>query len=159
MTTASTSAVLNTIRSRLLTFVPSGGSSLATLLGSTTSGAGSDGKLYLNQAPDSVTGFYAVLRLIDAPQVGLDGGFMIRGACELMLYGRPRSQQSAVERMADNVVAAWRDWVYTEATGNCIASRDVASRLVVPYLEPADRDLVAVRLVLNFMTAPSFLTG
>lgn len=159
MATTSTTSILQTIRSRLLTFVPSGSSTLATLLGSTSSGAGSDGKLYLVQAPDNITGFYGVMRVLDMPQEGLDGGAMVRGMVELILYGRPRSQQSAVERMADVATEAWTNWLYTEVTGNCIAARDVDNRISMPpFGEPADRELVAVRLLLRFMATPSFLT-
>lgn len=157
MSTTSTLGVLNIIRSRLLTFVPASGSTLAVLLGSTASGAGSDGKLYLNQAPDDVTGFWAVLRLIDAPPLGFDGGFLLKATCELILYGRPRSQQSAVERMADRVQEAWLNWSYTE-TGGHVSALDIASRISVPYAEPADRELVAIRLLLPFRCAPQFLT-
>jgi hypothetical protein len=159
MSVVSTTSLERTARTRLLTFVPSSASTLATLLGSTASGAGSDGKLYLNQAPDDVTGFWGVMRLIDYSQQGTDGGFMVRGALEVMLYGRPRSQQSAVERMADVVTEAWNHYSYTEATGRCLVARDVSNRATVPYQAPADRDLVAVRQLLLFMATPSFLTG
>lgn len=159
MSVASLVSIEQTIRTRLLTFTPLSGTTLATLIGSTTGGAGSSGKLYLSQAPDDVTGFYGVMRLIDMPQQGLDGGFMVRGLLELILYGRPRSQQSAVERMADIVTEAWNHYRYTEATGRCLVARDVTNRATIPYEAPADRELVAVRLLLPFMATPSFLTG
>lgn len=161
MSTATTTSILQAIRTRLLTFTPSATSTLAVLLGSTTTGSGSDGKLFFNQAPDSITssGFWGILRLIDSQQDGFDGGAMVRGQCELILYGRPRSQQASVERMADVVMEAWRNWMYTETTGRCIAARDVTSRFAIPYEPPADRELVAIRLLLPFMATPTFLTG
>lgn len=157
MSTATTLAVLREIRSRLLTFAPmGGGATLATLLGSTASGSGSDGKLFLNQAPDSISGFWAVLRLVDLPQQGFDGGFLLKGQAELILYGRPRRLQSDVERMADLVVEAWLSWMYT-ASGH-ISAMDITSRFTIDYEAPADRELVAVRLLLPFRCAPTFLT-
>jgi hypothetical protein len=156
MSLSSMTGALQILRSRLLTFTPATGSTLATLLGSTTSGAGSDGKLYLNQAPDNLTGFYGVLRLIDAPQTGMDGGFLMRCTAELILYGRPRNQQSAVERMADVVQQAWLWYGDTEVNGVLITDR-VINRFTIPYEEPADRELVAVRMLLPFRLAPQYL--
>lgn len=162
MSTATTLAILREIRTRLLTFAPGGGgATLATLLGSTATGSGSDGKLFLNQAPDSFasTGsgaFWAVLRLVDLPQQGFDGGFLLKGQAELILYGRPRRLQSDVERMADLVVEAWLNWMYT-ASGH-ISAMDITSRFTIDYEAPADRELVAVRLLLPFRCAPTFLT-
>lgn len=159
MSVVSTVSMLQTIRTRLLTFTPLGGVTLATLIGSTTSGAGSSGKLYLDQPPDDVTGFYGVMRVIDLPQQGLDGGFMVKGTLELMLYGRPRSQGSAVNRLADVATEAWNNYRYTESTGRCLVARDVTNRATITYEAPADRELVMVRLLLPFMATPSFLTG
>jgi hypothetical protein len=156
MSTATTLAVLREIRNRLLTFAPmGGGATLKVLIGSTTSGSGSDGKLFLNQAPDNISGFWGILRLIDFPQTGFDGGFLIRGQAELILYGRPRKVQSDVERMADLVTEAWLHWA-TNASGH-ISATAIQSRFAIPYEEPADRELVAVRLVLPFRCIPSFL--
>jgi hypothetical protein len=159
MSVATLSAIEQTIRTRLLTFVPTSASTLAVLLGSTTSGAGSDGKLYIDAPPDGLTGFYAVMRLVDMPVTGLDGGAMIKAQCEVTIYGRPRSQASAVKRMGVVVMEAWKNYSYTEVSGRCLAARDIATAALIPYTDPADRDLVAFRLLLPFMATPSFLTG
>jgi hypothetical protein len=156
MSTTTTLAVLREIRTRLLTFSPKGGgSTLATLIGATSTGSGADGKLFINQAPDNVTGFWAILKLIDYPQQGFDGGFLIRGQAELILYGRPRKVQAEVERMADLVMEAWLHWA-TSTSGH-LSAMAIQSRFAVSYEEPADRELVAVRLVLPFRCIPSFL--
>jgi len=155
VSTATTLAVLREIRSHLLTFTPQSGSTLAVLLGSTSTGSGSDGKIFISQAPDNIEGFWAILRLIDYPQQGFDGGFLIRGQAELILYGRGRAQMAAVERMADLVTEAWLRWA-TNASGH-ISATAIQNRFAIPYEEPADRELVAVRLVLPFRCIPSFL--
>lgn len=158
MSTASWTGVLKIIRNRLLTFDPSaGGGTLATRLGSTSTGSGSDGKLFLNQAPDDVTSFWAVLRIIDALPSGTDGGFMIKATAELILYGRPRAKMATVEAMADVVMEAWRRWSYDE-TGGHLSAMTITNRNTIPYTEPADRELCAVRLLLPFRCAPIFLT-
>lgn len=158
MSTASWTGVLAIIRHRLLTFTPTGGgTTLATRIGSTTSGSGSDGKLFLDQAPEGITGFWGILRIIDAPISGFDGGFLIHATAELILYGRPRKQQASVESMADVITEAWHDYLYSE-TGGHISAQDVTNRFTIPYTEPADRELVAVRLLLPFRCSPIFLT-
>lgn len=155
MSTATTQAVMREIRYRLLNFTPAVGSTLRTLIGSTASGSMADGKIALDQAPDNISGFWGILRLIDFPQQGFDGGFMIRGQAELTLYGRPRKVQADVERMADLVMEAWMHWA-TNASGH-ISAMAITNRYTIPYEEPADRELVAVRLVLPFRCIPSFL--
>lgn len=159
MSTASWTGVQHIIRNRLLTFTPDGGGpTLRTLIGSTASGSGSDGKLFLNQAPDDLTGFWGVLRVIDAPVQGGDGGFMIKATAELILYGLSRKTQAQVEAMADTVMQAWRKWAYGEA-GGTIVSSEITSRFVIPYAsDPADREVVAIRLLLPFRCTPIFLT-
>jgi hypothetical protein len=160
MSTTSWVGVQQIIRTRLLTFVPTGGgTTLKVRLGSTVTGSGSDGKLFLNQAPDSVlsSGLWAVLRIIDAPLAGMDGGLMIRATAELMIYGRPRSSQSSVESCGDVIYEAWHNYRHGESGGVIIAS-DITNRFMIPYREPADRDLVALRLLLPFRCAPIFLT-
>jgi hypothetical protein len=159
MSTASWTGVQLIIRNRLLTFTPEGGGpTLRTLIGSTASGSGSDGKLYLNQAPDDLTGFWGVFRVIDAPVQGADGGFMIRATAELILYGLTRKTQAQVEAMADTIMQAWNNWSYVEEGGTIIASK-ITSRFPIPYVsDPADREVVAIRMLLPFRCTPIFLT-
>jgi hypothetical protein len=158
--TASWTGILQLARTRLLTFVSiSGGSSLATRLGATASGSGSDGKLFLDQAPDSVTssGFWGILRTIDEPPDGADGGLMLKGAFELQLFARGRTNAAAMRGMADLCVEAWHGWVHTEVGGH-ISSMGVTNRFMVPYeSDPADRELVQVRMLLAFRCTPMFL--
>lgn len=158
MSTTSWTGVLQIVRSRLLTFAPTGGgTTLKVRLGSTSTGSGSDGKLFLDQAPDNLTGLWAVLRIIDAPIQGFDGGFLIKATAELIVYGHPRKLASSVRACADVAIEAWHDWLYTE-TGGVIVASDVTNRFTIPYAEPADRELVAERLLLPFRVAPIFLT-
>ena len=156
MSTASWTGVKHLIRTRLLTFTPATGTTLLVRLGSTSSGSGASGKLFFDQAPDNLTGLWAVLRVIDAPMAGMDGRLMMRGTAELFLYGRPRKMQAQVESMADVCMEAWRDFVYNEIGGHFSAT-DVTRGGAIPYTEPADRELVAIRLLLEFRCAPMFL--
>lgn len=158
MSLMSTLGALNVIRTHLLTYAPlAGGPTLATTLGATAAGSGTDGKMFLNQPPEDLTGFWAVLRLLDAPQGGMDGGFMLRCTTELILYAHGRKHQSTVERMADVVQEAWLRYSHTEVDGVLIADR-ITNRFSIPYeSDPADRALVAIRLLLPFRLIPQFL--
>jgi len=157
MSTASWTGCKAIIRNRLLTFAPTGGgTTLATRLGSTSTGSGSDGKLFHDQAPDKLTGLWAVMRIIDAPVTGFDGGFLVRATAELQIFGRPRQMAAQVEAAADVVMEAFNLWSYTEVGGVLIADK-VTNRFTVPYEEPADRELVQVRLLLPFRASPIFL--
>ena len=157
MSTASWTGVKSIIRNRLLTFSPTGGgTTLAVRLGSTSIGSGSDGKLWWDQAPDTTGSMWAIARIIDAPVTGFDGGYLVRATAELQLYGRPRKMAAQVESMADVVMEAWNLWSYTEVGGVLIADK-ITNRFTVPYEEPADRELVAVRLLLPFRVSPIFL--
>lgn len=155
MSTASSVAILQAIRTRLLTFTPQTGSTLAVLLGTLT-GAGSDGKLYLNAAPDTVTYPYGVLRLIGRDPDGDDGRFLQKPIAELHFYHRPRSNTAACEALADRVEEAWHHWVAT--TGDIISARAIEGRVTITFSDPADRELVCVRMLLPFRVAPSYLT-
>jgi hypothetical protein len=62
-----------------------------------------------------------------------------------------------VEACADVATEAWMNYRYTEVGGVLIAS-DPTNRFTIPYTEPADREVVAVRLLLPFRCAPIFLT-
>lgn len=153
MSVATFSAIEQAIRTRLLTY---NSNALRTALGTTT-GAGSDGKLYLDQPPDSVSYPFGVMRFIDLPVVGLDGGAMMRGTCEVILYGRPRAQGATLKEAGVMLLAAWRDFASTEGNARGLFARDAASVALVQYLDPNDRELVACRVLLPFMVTPDFL--
>lgn len=154
--TASWTAIEQIVRQRLLTYTPPTGSTLATRLGSTSTGSGSDGKLFFDQAPDNLTGLWAILRGLDTPVDGFDGGNLIRALYELTIYGRPRNQAAAVKGCAVVVQQAWKYYSYTEVGGVLIADK-MQNGFLIPYTEPADRELVAYRLLIPFRVAPSFL--
>lgn len=158
MSTASWTGVLQIVRNRLLAFAPTGGgTTLAVRLGSTASGSGSDGKLFLDMAPDSLTGLWMVLRIIDAPVSGFDGGFLMKPTAEAIVYGRPRKMAAEVRACVDVTMEAWHGWNYSEAGGH-LSAMDPTNRFPIPNVEPADREVVAERILLPFRCSPIFLT-
>lgn len=155
MATDSQLATLEAIRDRLLTYTPSGGSSGAALLGA-LDGAGSDGKLYIDQAPDHATLPYGVLRILDWRGQGDDGGYARRVQVELQLTHAPRRNAGALKAIADQCERALRGWSDVSA-GVIVAQPDI-SRGTAFYEAPADREQVLERLVIPLYVHPQYLT-
>jgi hypothetical protein len=154
VSTASKVATLQVLRTRLLSYTPSGGQSGATRLGTLT-GAASDGKLYIGQAPDTVTYPYGVLRWLDWRQQGEDGGYLRRPIAELALFHRQRAQEAALQAIADQFERALRKW---DATGGDVVHVFDLTRQTIYYEAPADRELVQERLLIEVLASPSYLT-
>jgi len=152
MATTSQLATLQAIRERLLTF---DGGALDTLLGAGT-GAASDGRLYIDQAPDSAVYPYGVLRILDWREQGDDGGFARRVQVEVQLITRPRSQAAALKEAADLCERAMRAWVDVTA-GPIVAQRGM-TRATVLYEAPADREVVMERLLIPLYVHPQYHT-
>jgi hypothetical protein len=154
VSTASKVATLQVIRTRLLSYTPSSGQSGATRLGTLT-GAASDGKLYIGQAPDTVTYPYGVLRWLDWRQQGEDGGYLRRPIAELALFHRPRAQEAALQAIADQFERALRKW--TADAPDQLHVYDL-SRQTIHYEAPADRELVQERLLITCVANATYLT-
>lgn len=152
MTTSSQLATLQLIRRRLLSF---SGGVVTTALG-TLSGAGSDGKLYIDQAPDTVTYPYGVLRIADWRSEGDDGQFARRVVVELQLVTRPRSNASAIKSIADNCERAMRAW--RDVDSGAVWTQQGMTRATVTYEEPADREVVMERLLIPLGVHPTLTT-
>lgn len=158
MSTASTQAIADTIRDRLIGFTPVVGPDLVALLGSSSSSAGSDGHVFLDQAPNDLppADKWAILR-ISWSRGSADGGRLRDGVCECTLYGKGRHTQPDLEDAADVIEQAWRLWI----DAGPLVARHVTSRLIVPFdnaPEYVDRERVQIRLLLPFTAAPDFLT-
>lgn len=152
MATTSQLATLQAIRTRLLSF---SGGVVATALG-TLSGAGSDGKLYIDQAPDNVTVPYGVLRIADWRSEGDDGQFARRVEVELQLLTRPRTNASALKGIADHCERAMRAW--RDVSSGVLCARQGLTRATVLYEEPADREVVLERLLIPLYVHPTYTT-
>lgn len=161
MTLGTSIALSQAVRTRLLSFTPATGSTLASLLG-TASGAASDGKLYLESAPDGVSYPYGVLRYMNQSQRGDDGRFLRDFLFEVTFYDRPRTGHSStpdevVNSLADTAEQALLRWV---SSTDPIRSLGTDSRLPINYADapaPLDRDLRAVRLLFRVRGSPTFL--
>ena len=147
MTTTSTQAMVADLRTHLLTFQPMSGTTLQARL---------NGRLYVVQAPDSVTYPYAVMRLVDRRATDGYGGYRQTFEVELQIFDRPRSQQWRAEGIADVAEQAFLGWDL--ASSGLLFSRHVRRVTMPPAPEPMDRELVQITVFVPVVAWPVMLT-
>lgn len=157
----STTTLLATLRTRLLTFDRLQGETLAVILGGTASGAGSVGKLYLVQAPDTVTdpanspSRWGIMSLTNR-RSNAENAERELVDLEVMLFARPRNQQAAMEDAADACDEAMRR--YEDFTRDAIGCWGRVRNTLPVMVGPADREVVQIRLVYTLVVYPDHLT-
>ncbi len=149
MSTASTVALFELLRDRILGFTTPDGYAVASELGS-----GKDGRLYYAQAPDDVATPYAVGRLINR-QVTLQGS-RERSDFEVMLFDRPRSRQPIAEELADWIKGSLNGF-RSHASG-FVMLNPPSSDSLEPIPSPGDSSLVQIRIVAEVISYPRYLT-
>lgn len=152
----STTALETTLRTRLLTHSRlGGGATLADILGS-QAGAGADGKLYRIEAPDNVTSPYAVMWLKNR-RTNAENAERELAELEVMVFDRPRAMQSRAESAADACDEAMIR--YQEQIGDGLVGCWGRTRSTLPpMVEPADREVVQIRLSYTLVIYPQYLT-
>jgi hypothetical protein len=159
VSTESTTALEAALRTRLLTFEPLGGEGdVAGELGSTVSGAGIDGKLYWDRAPDNITSTtpirWGVLRLKNR-RASDENAEREVADLEVMLYARPRSQKATLEGIADRMDQAMRR--YRDMSSGVIGCVGRTRNTLPPFKEPADSDVVQIMLEYTLVLWPAYL--
>ena len=152
---SSEDAQLLVIRTRLLTFVPMVGATLAVRLG-TLASSGSDGKLYLMEAPENVTFPYAVMKPYGTGLSREDGKFSGQKQIEIQIYHTPRDMEATIRAMGDVIEQAWRHWV--DGGNGVVFATGKPERQTIKFEPPADREMIAERLVLSYVSYPLYLT-
>lgn len=162
MSTASTADIVETIRRHLLTFQPlGGGPSVVDLIGTSGSSAGSDGHIFIDQAPDDLDedSIWLILAVQTLGPGPADGGGLRRGTLELTAYAYGRSRTRELEVIIDIVEQAWLNWMHV-SDGSIIA-RPPFGRYTPSFEDapsPIDREQSQVRILLPFVVNPSYLT-
>ena len=165
--TQSTDGLLAIIRTRLLTFEPSGGDTrtLATRLGTYNAGGTLVPRFWFETVPDDVSedtstnvNLWGLMQMIPAKQAGDDGRFMRRGELEVQLFGRPRRAAAELSGMADVVEQALFAWINHSTEGGYIKALGGLTRTKIIYDDPSDRELGEIDLRVNISYAPEFLT-
>lgn len=154
MTTTSSDLMHSQIRDQVLTFAPKGGgATLNTTLGGTGT---NDGRLYKSQAPDTVLYPFAVMRLINRLSGGEYNGDREAFDVEIMLFGRPRSQGKTIEDAADVFDQALLR--YRDSGSGLVFSRSRQRDTMPAPVDPADREVVQIRLAYQCKAWPLYLT-
>lgn len=165
--TQSTDGLLTIIRTRLLTFTPSGTDTrtLADRIGTYSAGGTLVSRLWFEKVPDDVAenasnvNVWGLMQLIPAKQAGDDGRFMRRGELDVRLFGRPRRAAVELSGMADVVEQALFSWVnHSGSEGGYIKALGGLTRTRIVYDDPSDRELGEIELRVNISYAPEFLT-
>lgn len=148
MSTASTDAIATTLRTHLLTFEPApDAGTLGDVLGE---------RLYRDAAPDSPTYPYGVMRLINRVVDGAYNGDRESMDLEVQLFHRPRRATATLETAADRCDIAMQR--YADASDGLLFSRERTRDTLPPFPEPADREVVQIRLVYPLVAWPTYLT-
>ncbi len=157
----STAGLKATLRTRLLTFDRLTGDPLADIIGRTAGGAGIDGKFYWEQAPDNVTdpanspSRWIVARLTNRRR-NAENAEKELVDLELMLFARPRNQQAAMDEAADACDEAMAR--YEDFTNDVIGCWGSIRNTLPVMVEPADREVVQIRLAYTLVVYPDHLT-
>jgi hypothetical protein len=171
--TLSTDGLLFIVRTRLLTFTPSGTDTrtLADRIGSYNANGTLIPRVWLDTVPDDVTtnkvvasdsdatiSLWGLMKLVPAKQAGDDGRFIRRGEIVVQLFGRPRRAAAELSGCADVCEQALFQWVNYPADGGYIRPLSGLTRAIMPYDNPKDRELGEIDLRVNISYVPQFLS-
>jgi hypothetical protein len=145
--TTSTAGMYQTLRTRLLTYQPP--DSAPTLASRLTD-------LFINAAPDDVAYPYGTMRLLNRDEDGAYNGDREATDLEVMLYHRPRAKAMDLEACGDVCDQAMKG--YADATSGLLFSRSRQRDTLPQFPEPADREIVGIRLLYPVVAWPRLLT-
>ncbi len=146
--TASTNAILDTMRSALLDFENINGVALKDIL---------TGDLWRNRAPDNRAFPYGTLRMNTRRTPGYSGR-RLDGKVEILLYGRPSSQLDDISDAADLCEQALLDYV-NASPGGLLFTADVQRDELPPAGDPVDSETCTVRIIFTLAIWPAYLTS
>jgi len=152
--TSATKAMYGAFRTRLLGYVP-----VAPLPTVKLSERARPVRLYSGGwAPDTAPYPYVLARFMN----GDSATFMLRTPfdLELLLYDRPRAFADDLEDVADVIDQAMKQFTARDPNGvrGLAFSRGRRRDTLPPFTNPADREVVAIRMVFSLVVYPQFLT-
>jgi hypothetical protein len=149
MSTVDTAALYETLRTRALGFSDpriQAGHTVAASLGE---------RVYNIAAPDSVPFPYAIHRIVNRRTAEDGNADREPFDLEVMLFGRPRTQAAAMERVADLYDAAFLR--YADSSSGLVFSTRRARDTLPQGSSEADREVVQIRSVFSFVAWPLLL--
>lgn len=145
--TNSTQNLYALIRKALLEFVGPNGITLKSILGE---------RMYVSRAPDQPVFPYATIRLSDQRQLGEYQGLRKTAMLEIMLVGRPWLMLPELERSADLIEETFLSFRHTR--DGLVFSRSSMRETIPPMTAPADAEVCMVRMAVNVIIWPQYLT-
>jgi hypothetical protein len=149
MGTTSTTALLKALRAQLLTGADAEGRTAGDALGPVATA-----RLWIGVAPDDAAFPYGVMRL-QGQRFGL-GGVRLDAELELLLFGRPRSEQASTEGLADLCVGALLQ--FADASDGLLTAQALQRDTMDPVEEPGDSDIVQIRCLFRVIAYPTQLS-
>jgi hypothetical protein len=142
--------IMKAIRRSLLAYTLQNNEYLSDILGTEP-----DTRLFLVRAPDDAKFPYGTLRL-EATNDGMYHGMRLSAQCEIMLYGRPWTQQAQVEAAADLIEQGMHQFILnSDGLAFCHGKQ---RQSLPPGPDPADSEVCSVRLVFELAIWPAYLT-
>ena len=146
--TNTTLQILKTIRSAFLDFQPSVSGSVSGTLAD---------RIYINQPPDNVVFPFVVARLVNNLTTSEFRGDRLTVDAEVTIFDRPRSNTLRAEGVADQMDGAMTRLRRQDSSG-LLMCRSRTRDTIVPSGDPADREVVSIRLVYPLVVWPQYLT-
>ena len=157
MTLTGTADIAKTFVQRLGAYVSPTGATLANALNQ-----GTTPPVFIGQAPDGQTSPYLLLRLLNQRADGNYRNGRLTFDVEVIVFVRPRSKQQDAEKAADVVLQSMSNWLAapnTAGTPGLIFGQHFQRDTLPTATEPADRDVVMIRILASCVAWPTYLTA
>jgi hypothetical protein len=115
------------------------------------------GRVYVMRPPDGVAFPFVVVRLQSFRTDPNYSQLRATGTLECTVYARPRSRAEEAEEIADRIVQCLLN--YTSAVQGMTFGTGLSRQTLPMMSDPADADVVAIRVAADFAVWPLFLTG
>lgn len=148
--TSSTYNLLEALRRAILSYSPGENLSVSNVLGTDP-----DCRLYLVRAPDNTKFPYGTIRL-ETANSGRYNAMRLTGDFEILLYGRPWTQQRDVENVGDLIEQAMYEMIINSDGLVFCMSKQRAT--LPPGPDPVDSEVCTVRLLFTLAIWPAYLT-
>ena len=151
MSSESTASLMKQFVAAILAYSPeplTGGSTIADLTSS---------RVYIGRPPDGVLFPNIVVRLAAFRTDPDYSNRRATGTLECLVYARPRSKAEEAEEIADRLVQLLSQ--YRAVSRAIVFGAGVLRQSVPAFSDPADKEVVAVRVVADFVCWPALLIG
>lgn len=148
--TSSTYKLLEALRRAMVNYSPDGERHISDVLGTEP-----DTRLFITRAPDNGKFPYGTIRL-ESQNSGRYHLMRLVGSLEVLLYGRPWTQQENIENCADMIEQAMYEMILN--SDGLVFCQSKQRATVPPGPDPVDSEVCTVRLLFTLVIWPAYLT-